>query len=212
MGTRTKVLITLALVGAGAVLTLPSAASAVRSGVTIHLFVGDTLKGFVFSPKPRQCADGRTVNLFRQKGKKQNPKRDIKVAKTQAARRSNGKYRWEVSLHRPRPGDYYAQVPASAICQADNSKAAHISVRPQTKIDIASPGESTAFFHFYAVGGIAPYRFRCKLDDQRYRHCPGFQKNYRHVSRGDHVFKVFAIGDNGKRDPTPAKKSFHVPS
>jgi hypothetical protein len=54
--------------------------------------------------------------------------------------------------------------------------------------------------------------FRCKLDDRRYRHCPGFQKGFRHVSRGEHVFKVFAIGDDGKRDPTPAKRRFHIPS
>jgi hypothetical protein len=104
MAASTRLLATRALASACAALALPSAASAARSGVTIHLFVGDSLKGFVFSRKPRKCADGRTVNLSRQKGKKQNPKRDIKVAKTQAARRSNGKYRWELTLHRPRPG------------------------------------------------------------------------------------------------------------
>ena len=69
---------------------MPSMASAARSGVTIHLFIDHALKGFVFSPKPRECAEGRTVRIFRQKGKKENPKRDIKVAKTGAARRSNG--------------------------------------------------------------------------------------------------------------------------
>jgi hypothetical protein len=66
-----KLLMTLALAGACVVLALPSMASAARSGVSIHLFIDDALKGFVFSPKPRECAEGRTVRIFRQKGKKE---------------------------------------------------------------------------------------------------------------------------------------------
>jgi hypothetical protein len=213
MGTRAKVLATFALAGACALLGLPSAASAARSGVTMHLFVGDDVKGFVFSPKPRKCADGRTVRVFRQKGKQENPKRDVKVAKAQAARRANGKYKWEVGLDRPRPGDYYAQVPATAACQEDSSKTVRITARPHTKIISSTIFDNTrsALFQYRAVNGVEPYKFRCKLDDQPYRRCRGYQKNYSHLSRGHHVFKVFAIGGNGKRDRTPAKRGFHFP-
>ncbi len=118
MGTRTKVLITLAVVGAGAVLALPSAASAATpSGVTIHNLVGDQFKGFVFSPKPRECAEDRTVEVFRQTGKKQDPSRDVKAAKTVATRRGSGKYRWIVDPKRPRPGKYYARVSATPLAR-----------------------------------------------------------------------------------------------
>jgi hypothetical protein len=111
LGAKAKVFVTLALAGTCAVLALPSiAAGAARSGVTIHNYRGDGFKGSVFSPKPRQCARTRTVRVFRQKGKEENPKRDIKVAKTAPHRRAGDKYRWELYPDRPRPGDYYAQV------------------------------------------------------------------------------------------------------
>ena len=46
-------------------------------------------------------------------------------------------------------------------------------------------------------------------DDKPYRSCGRGEsdtRNYSHLGRGHHVFKVFAIGDDGKRDPTPAKR------
>jgi hypothetical protein len=211
MGTKVKV--SLAVVGVGALLALPGAASAkTRSGVTIHNLLGDQLKGFVFSPKPHQCADGRPVKVFRQRGGGQNPNRDVKVGGTYASARGNGKYRWELSLHRPSPGDYYARVPATAACQADNSKAVHISARPDTRIrDVLFYDDRTPTFYYYAVGGVEPYRFQCKLDDQRFRGCKGNSKRYHDLSRGRHVFKVRAIGSNGKKDATPEKRGFHIP-
>ena len=215
MGARAKVFVTLALAGTCGVLALPSAASAARSGVTIHNLIGDGFKGYVFSPKPRQCARDRTVRVFRQKGKKQNPKRDIKVAKTAPARKAaGGKYRWSAAPHRPRPGDYYAQIRATTGCQADRSKTFRISARPRTRLitSYITPTTRSAGFYYIAKGGLAPYRFRCKLDDKPYRRCGrglSDTKNYSHLSRGHHVFKVFAVDTNGKRDPTPAKRGFH---
>jgi len=185
--------------------------SATPSGVTIHLRVSDNFKGYVFSPKPGQCADGRTVKLLRQKGSGQHPNRDLKVAKTQATRNSNGKYRWIVLPPHPRPGKYYARVPATAACQADNSKTIRLSARPDTKISGVDFDRRSATVFYHAVGGVAPYDFRCKLDDRRYRRCPDFYKKYTELSRGHHVVKVRAIGDDGKRDRTPAKRGFRIP-
>jgi hypothetical protein len=222
MGTRTKILATLALVSAGAVLAPPSAASAARSGVTIHHYYGGGVVGKVFSPKPQKCARARKVKLFRLKGKRPNPKRDTKVGKADAAGRAsdNGGYGWEVQYNRARPGHYYARVPATPTCRADNSKTIRIAARPQTKITIVSvyQGQRGARFNYTAVGGITPYHFRCRLDDQQYQRCPKFgghsgqsgAKSYRNLSRGRHVFKVRAIGANGERDQTPEKHVFRI--
>ena len=212
MGAKAKVFVTLALAGACGVLALPSAAGAAPSGVTIHLRIGDQFKGFVFSPKPSQCAENRRVKLFRQKGKQPNPKRDVKVATTQASKRGNGKYRWIVDLRRPRPGNYYAKVPASAACQGDNSKTIRLSARPNTEIgETLFDSNRSLTFYYDAIGGVSPYHFQCRLDDQSYRRCGSYKKAYRHLSRGRHVFRVRAIGANGKRDRTPAQRGFHIP-
>jgi hypothetical protein len=219
MGAKAKVFVTLALVGACAVLALPSiAAGAARSGVTIHSLPGVAFKGYVFSPKPRQCARNRTVRVFRQKGKKQNRKRDIKVAKTTSAFtfRRRQRYKWETASRQFRPGDYYAQVRATAACRADSSKTVRISVRPRTRHIMTTlvPTTRSADFYYQAKGGVEPYTFRCKLDHKPYRRCgrgESDSRNYTHLSRGHHVFKVFAIGDDGKRDLTPAKRAFHFP-
>jgi hypothetical protein len=76
------------------------------------------------------------------------------------------------------------------------------------------PTTRSALFYYIAKGGVEPYRFRCKLDDKPYRRCgdgEGDTRDYSHLSRGHHVFKVFAVDTNGKRDPTPAKRGFHFP-
>lgn len=212
MGTKTKLLASLAVAGACALLALPSMASAARSGVTIHLFQGSAFEGFVFSPKPGKCADGRRVRLFKEKGKGQNPKRDKRVAQTHAFKNSGGKYRWRALHYDPHPGKFYARVSATSACQADNSRTIHLSARPNTKVvdmDI-NRNKRSAFFHYRAFGGIAPYNFKCKLDHRRYTHCPDNAKTYFHVGRGHHVFKVKAIGHNGKSDRTPAKREFRM--
>lgn len=182
-----------------------------RSGVTIHLRVRDNFKGYVFSPKPNQCADGRTVRLMRQKGRKQHPQRDVKVAKTQATRNSNGKYRWIVLPPHPRPGKYYARASATTSCQADNSKTIRLAARPKTRIRKMDVDDRAVTFFYDGVGGDAPYDFRCKLDDHQFRRCPDFYKRYEKVSPGRHLFKVRAIGEDGKTDRTPAERGFQIP-
>jgi hypothetical protein len=210
MGTRIKVFATLALAGACGVLALPSmAGAATRSGVTIHHYQGSSLEGFVFSPKPRQCANARTVKLFRQTGKKQNPKRDTKLAKTSSYRNSGGHYKWQMHL---RPGKLYARVPATPACQADNSRTINVSGPPNTTLEILDKNvnKGRVVFHYRGVGGVPPYHFECKLDNRGYQHCPDNSKSYTGLSRGHHVFKVRAIGANGKKDPTPAKRKFRM--
>jgi glucose/arabinose dehydrogenase len=68
-------------------------------------------------------------------------------------------------------------------------------------------GGTKAVFTFAASGpGV---RFRCKLDDLPYRPCRSPQI-YRHLSAGGHVFRVVAIGPDGRRDPTPSVFSWKV--
>jgi hypothetical protein len=225
MGTRTKILITLALASACGALALPSAASAkTPSGVTLHALPNSGFRGFVFSPKARKCADGRTVMLFKQKGKKQNAKRDVKKDQAKAFK-SSGKYKWKASGYDLHPGRFYARVPATSACQADNSKTVHIHARPNTKITgIGERGNGARNRHrvvigFKGVGSIPRYRFRIKLDHQHWRNHREGEVEYRtgaepsrlnHISAGDHVFKVYAIASTGKHDLTPAKIRFHI--
>jgi hypothetical protein len=220
-----RVFIVLALAAASVALALPGGASAAaRSGVTLHHYFGGGLVGAVYSQKPQRCASRRLVKLFRQTGKKPNPRRDTKVGEDKAAGRpprDGGKgYAWEIRYHRARPGHYYARIPAKSGCQADNSPTIHIAARPQTKIADWSANESprSADFRYTAVGGIVPYNFRCRLDDQQYHRCPKFggrsgqegAKYYHDLSPGRHVFKVYAIGKNRKKDKTPAKQTFRI--
>jgi hypothetical protein len=212
MGTKTKLLATLALAGACSALALPSAAGAAPSGVTLHLDRGGTFKGFVFSPKPRKCADGRTVELYRQRGGGQHPKRDVKVAKSQAQSYSHGRFKWTLYPSRPRPGDFYARVSTTAHCQGDNSKTLQISRRPKTKITGMSVTHGrNVTFKYRGLRGVPPFNFQCKLDDKPYRHCPDLERRYVDLSRGHHVFKVRARGANGKQDRTPDKRRFRIP-
>lgn len=51
--------------------------------------------------------------------------------------------------------------------------------------------------------------FQCKLDKKPWRRCKS-PKTYKGLKPGKHVFKVRAIGKNGKVDQTPAKRKFTV--
>jgi len=211
-------LITLAVVGAGAVLALPPTASAkTRSGVTAHAPSGGW-RGFVFSPKPATCADGRTVQLFKEKGKGQNPKRDHKVAQTKAFKDKAGRYRWNSLRYGLHPGHFYARVPATSACKADNSKTIHIAQRPNTKISSfgcqgcgnGRPQRRNWYFNFHGFDSVPRYTFEAKLDHRPYQHRHFGSALYRHLSFGRHVFKVYAVASTGKRDLTPAKQVFQV--
>jgi hypothetical protein len=124
IGMRIKVLTTLALVGAGAVLALPSAASAARTGVTIHHKNRFQFYGFVFSPKPHRCARERTVRLFKQRGKTQDTRRDFRVSAQGTFNTDRGRYRWHANTHEPlfQHGRFYAVAGKIPGCKRDSSR------------------------------------------------------------------------------------------
>jgi hypothetical protein len=100
-------------------------AGPIGSGVTIHFRQPKKFVGFVFSQDPRICASGRPVKVYRQKGKKQRPGRDVQIQKrTFASKAPNGKYKWVIHAL-PGPGKYYARILAFADCQKDSSKTIH---------------------------------------------------------------------------------------
>ena len=128
MGTGTKVLATLALVGAGAVLAVPSIAATTPSGVTIHHRGHHFVFGYVFSAKPRQCAEDRRVRVFRQTGKEQNRPQDRAVGEEPTKKMNSGKYRWTYRHSGPSliGHSYYAVITKRHGCKGDASRTVHI--------------------------------------------------------------------------------------
>jgi hypothetical protein len=127
MGTR-MVLATFALAGAFAVLAVPSTAATTPSGVTIHNTGHHLLFGYVFSPKPRQCAKHRRVRVFRQVGNKQNRRRDPRLGEEAARKASSGKYRWAYRHSHPslKGGSYYGVITKGHGCKGDASRTIHV--------------------------------------------------------------------------------------
>lgn len=123
-----------------------------------------------------------------------------------------GKYRWREHDYDPHPGKFYARVPAITGCRADNSRTIHLSARPDTKITQVSlhHRESHAIFRYRTVGGVKPYQHYCRLDKGPVEGCTNTFNSYGHVSPGRHVFRVWAVGDNGLKERTPAKRTFHM--
>ena len=70
MGTRTKLLATLALAGGCALLAVPSIAAATPSGVTIHHIGHHFLFGYVFNDEPARWPPG-TIPAARTLGRKE---------------------------------------------------------------------------------------------------------------------------------------------
>jgi lysophospholipase L1-like esterase len=51
--------------------------------------------------------------------------------------------------------------------------------------------------------------FRCRLDRRAFRNCKN-PKTYKHLKPGKHVFRVAAIDENGRVDPSPAVLRFRI--
>ena len=217
MGTTTKLLTTLALAGAIGILALPSIAGAARTGVTIHMH-RDFLYGYVFSPKPERCAEGRKVRVLKKTGKHKHPSQDRRLASTSAHELTSGphegKFRWgNVEIRRSfGNGKVYAFTPRLKKCDRDTSKTLKVSQRPSTKITRVSiqHRENRAIFRYHSVGGIKPYDHFCRLDKREARECSNHYKSYNHLRPGRHIFRVWARGANGLKDPTPAKRTFKM--
>jgi hypothetical protein len=80
---------------------------------------------------------------------------------------------------------------------------------PRTVLDSrrVRPGARAATFGFHA--DEAGSTFRCVLDARKAAPC-GAPKDYSGLSRGQHVFKVYAVDRAGNADPTPATARFAV--
>ena len=74
-----------------------------------------------------------------------------------------------------------------------------------------------AKFRFRGKKGTPPYRFECKLLHPKKRAHPKkpfhrckSPKLYKHLKSGHWMFKVHAIDEAGKVDPSPAKHKFRI--
>lgn len=102
------------------------AAQPAETTVTIRTENGD-FRGYVSSPRPLKCAEGRVVVLFRQTGAVQDPKVDEKIG-SDTASLSGDRYEWNTG-NTGVYGKFYARARKTESCKGDTSKTIR-SVRP----------------------------------------------------------------------------------
>jgi len=96
------------------------ARSDAETTVTIHQ-ESDGFSGYVKSPKPNKCANGRKVTLYKQKGDRQHPGTDTKIGSDTAT--INGvKYQWSTGNTGSTHGKFYAHAKKIPGCLAGSSK------------------------------------------------------------------------------------------
>ena len=117
-----KVLLVLAALAVCAAFTIPSLAGAASRAVTIVTIHGDNgdFQGRVKSER-RGCLGNRIVKLFKQKGDRQNPKRDEVIAKDTSERVGDHGV-WSVGNTGRKRGDFYAKVRRTDACKGDYSR------------------------------------------------------------------------------------------
>ena len=103
-----------------------SAGALADTTVTIRTENGD-FWGFVSSPRPLRCADGRKVVLFKQTGPEQDPRADERVA-SDTASLNGDRYEWNTG-NTGMFGRFYARVARTDTCRGDTSNTIR-SVRP----------------------------------------------------------------------------------
>ncbi|MGZ4443955.1 MAG: hypothetical protein ACXVXC_12395 [Nocardioidaceae bacterium] len=116
---RGKILVVPALaiaVGAGMVTTAQAAVDA-KTTVTIKA-QGTDLSGLVKSPKPKRCADGRKVVVWKQIGSRGGG--DDKRFASDTASKQGSVYAWSTG-NTGTPGRFYARVRHITGCQGDTS-------------------------------------------------------------------------------------------
>jgi hypothetical protein len=94
--------------------------------VTIRTQNGD-FWGYVNSPRPKKCADGRKIVLFKQVGAEQDPRVDQRIADDTASLNGD-RYEWNTS-NTGKFGKFYARAGKTDDCKGDTSKTIR-SVRP----------------------------------------------------------------------------------
>ncbi len=114
-----SLMLALAVCGAVAAAGIASAGTTrAKTTVTIQVQNGD-FSGTVDSPKPRLCADGRKIVLFKQVGTTQDPSMDQKVGMDTASLNGNV-YEWSTG-NTGLFGKFYARAGKTTDCKADNS-------------------------------------------------------------------------------------------
>lgn len=98
---------------------IAGAGGAAETKVTIQV-EGRDFSGYVKSEKPRRCADGRKVWLWKQKGAEQNRREDQKIASDFADKVGN-RYFWSTGNTGLR-GKFYAKVNRTDGCKGDTSR------------------------------------------------------------------------------------------
>jgi hypothetical protein len=93
--------------------------------VTIHQGTKMSLHGRVYSSSPK-CRAGRTIEVFRETGHVQNPRKDKLVGKTTSKPFNQFFAVWS-GITAPHPGAYYARatrhvLPSGRVCLAGNSR------------------------------------------------------------------------------------------
>jgi hypothetical protein len=108
-----------ALVGAIAMTSMAGARARADSRVTIHGDEGDFL-GRIFSDR-RSCLGNRKVIVYKQKGDRQDPSVDLKIA-TDTSERNGDHGEWSVGNTGRKNGDFYAKVKRTDDCKPDRSR------------------------------------------------------------------------------------------
>lgn len=93
--------------------------SLIDTTVTLRIENGD-FSGQVKSPRPRVCAAGRKVVVFKQVGRNQNPSNDRRVA-SDTASRNGDRYEWNTG-NTGLSGKFYARVARTDECKGDTSE------------------------------------------------------------------------------------------
>ena len=118
---KRKLLLALVAVVVLGGIAMPSSAGTTRAKTTVTIKVeGTDFSGLVKSPRPRRCADGRKVVLFRQTGSEQQPSTDPVIA-SDTASLNGDQYEWSTG-NTGVSGRFYARARRTDRCKADSSR------------------------------------------------------------------------------------------
>ena len=117
-----KLLASAAAFAVGASLFIAGTAVAVTRADTTLTIKGPNgdFSGTINSPRPKLCANHRTVFLFHQLGATQNPAHDHRSG-MDTSELQGGKYVWDMG-NTGLSGKYYARAPQTPHCKAGSSK------------------------------------------------------------------------------------------
>jgi hypothetical protein len=93
-----------------------------------HRHAVGALYDYVFSQRPKRCANHRSVGVFRQRGKNPHPRTDVRVAYN-VAQKIGDRYKWRATSPRKRirvGKRYYARIKREHRCQSDTSRTVRV--------------------------------------------------------------------------------------